>query len=319
MNYWTLNKIKNRLFDQGFYRTLRIPSLHRLGVEIFAFIYGCFPSPQRLITDINKMRDREGLFSGAIYAIAEHNQGFGLAVAETYTNMKSALTRLNNIMEKEGSTLLEFKTVLFSFNLSNVFRFFDYAPILRQKFQLPREEERDVYHDIPTAVEHIELSPAEKTIYHGLIKYPDTTDSKLSEIIGVNRQKITRAKRNFEGDGLFRIVRIPDLKKIGFEVLTFGHITFKSSTLPVTLEKHAEYLKYIDNVILAVMEETESVFIGAFETFRECKKGISNITENQKSRELFKEEPEIMLFSMQDLTTVLEHGYEPIVRKVLQI
>ncbi len=318
LNQSTINKIKNRLKKADIYFTIRVPFLQHLGAELFAVIYGSFPSVTLTDSTLDAFDNTEVRFEEAFYAAGETNQGFGFAIARNYTDMKKDLILLEKICREMKFGRGAIHSVLFSAQLANIYRFFDYAPLLRQSFGLKIDEERqDMLSTIATDIKEIGLNSIEKKGYHGLIKYPEATDKGLAEKIKVTRHAVTKMRRNFEAEGLLKTINIPNLQKLGFEVLAFGHIKFRPDISFIDIKKHPDTRRYENNIIFAMMEEFETIFLGVFENFSECKRAVSQITEASKTREYFSEDPNIMMFSIPDLKIWRNHSYEAIVRKIL--
>ena len=74
--------------------------------------------------------------------------------------------------------------------------------------------------------EEVIFSNTKKKIYCVLIQYPELSDSEIGTKVGVSRHTVSRLRRGFENNNLIRKINLPNLKKLGFEILTFFHIRF---------------------------------------------------------------------------------------------
>ena len=58
------------------------------------------------------------------------------------------------------------------------------------------------------------------------------SDSAIAREIGVSRHTISLSLRRFEYNKLIRIINLPNLNKLVFEILAFYHIKFDTSNFP---------------------------------------------------------------------------------------
>ncbi len=316
LNHWTVNKIRNRLRWLGAYRTVRVPYLQHLGAEIFGVFYGRFPPFTINETTVSALKKMQSEFEEVIYVANELNQGFAFSVAGDYTSIKRDIYLFNRICQMQKSSVIDVNSVLFSFHLATFLRFFDYAPLLRHTFGLDLGEGEEMVPP-PMISSKWHLNMQEKRVFYSLVRYPEMPDKNVAEMVGTTRQFVTKNRKRFEEAGLLKTMRIPDLKKLGFKVLALGHIRFRGDIELRDIKNHPYAMRYENNIILAVMEEYESVFLGVFKTFAESKKVVSRIIEKKDLREYFLGTPNILLFSIPDLLIGRELAFEHITRKML--
>ena len=320
INQWTVNKIRNRLRISDMYRTIRIPFLQHLGAELFGVFYGRFPSFTRIETTLNPLNKIQLGFEEIIYAASELNQGFAFGIAEDYTSIMENMYKFNIICQEQRFGDSNINNALFSFHLLDVFRFFEYAPLLRHTFGLEidgKEQDMLLFH--PTKITEYHLNDLEKKLYYNLVKYTETSDKALSERINVTRQFVTKTRKRFEKDNILKTVRIPNLKKLGFEVLALGHIKFRLDVTLTDLKEHPGTMKYGNNIVLALMEKSESVFMGAFKSFSDAKNAVSQITEDKDVRKYFLAEPDVLMLSIPNLTVWRDHNFESVTGDIIGI
>ena len=84
-----------------------------------------------------------------------------------------------------------------------------------------------------------------------LTKYPEISDSKIGGEIGVSRHTVSRLRRDFVQNNLIRKINLPDLKKLGFEIMTFYHIKFDPSNPPDIETDDIELLMNDSSIFMA--------------------------------------------------------------------
>jgi len=63
------------------------------------------------------------------------------------------------------------------------------------------------------------LTQNDKLVFYGLVQWPDLSDVELSEKVGVKRPTVTAIRHKLEENKLYQTFRIPELSKIGCEML----------------------------------------------------------------------------------------------------
>lgn len=139
----TLTSIKRRLADHGYYRTLMIPLVNRLGCELLAIIYMQFNPVIPLQERVETTKKTIEVFDEIFFSVGEEEKGFSMSLSQNYTN----IGRINEIRTETFGRLglLEKEyphEVIFPFETSHIHRFFDFAQILKQLFSIEDDGEK---------------------------------------------------------------------------------------------------------------------------------------------------------------------------------
>lgn len=315
----TFNAIKNRLRRRGYYSTVIIPYLQELGCELLSVSYGWTNPSIPLETKLKKIGD-DILCSGVecFYQVAESNQAFSLLMGLNYTDLKINVETLERRLSKLkflGNQAI--RIIFFPFKTSKIFRFFDFAPLIAKTFELNFDEKR-----ISTDFEEKgkrRLSQIEKRVYYGLIKYPDLSDSKIAEKMSLERHTVANIRKRFEKEKLIKKIRVPDLKKLGFQMLVFSYSRFNPLTPLDKRKKGIELLLKGYPNIMMLTSHSEAVNLFVVRDFEEYKKSKDEVISYYSSKNFFAEYPTLLTFSTSNMRILKNFEFGPIVRKVLKI
>jgi DNA-binding MarR family transcriptional regulator len=312
----TLTSIKRRLAQHGYYRTIMVPQVNRLGCELLAIIYMQFnpviPFQERLETTKKTIE----VFDEIFFSVGEEEKGFSMSLSQNYTN----IGRINEIRtETFGKLGLLDKEypheVIFPFQTSHMCRFFDFASILQQYFNLEDHrtgETADLFKDVTP----VELSMKEKKVYSALVEHPTATTQEIGDLVDLSRHTVSRMKNEFFDNGLLQLLTLPDLQQLGFDILAFYHISFNPNKAPA-----ASDLAYLasPSTIFFANRKFESVLLCAYPTFQEYKKDEMNKIRYLKEHNLFSQPPFVRTYMFEHMKLIKDFDFAPIVRKTLSI
>jgi DNA-binding MarR family transcriptional regulator len=318
----TVTAIKNRLKSRGFFMTVRVPQLQRLGCELlsvnYAHLNASVPAPKRLEVGRSLLAD----FPEIYYLASDERAGFALSLNRNYSSAKQNTERFFRVYSESEFLLPEgYEAVHFPFGQSRISAFFDGASILARDFGVEEREERRAPREAPRefAVRNpaVDLSRIEKKVFRGLVANPDLHDSSVAKQIDVTRQTVTKMRKNFEALGLIRTVRVPNLQMLGYEVLCLLHQRYRpSQTLEVrgTLEE-----PFYDKlpVVFRVAGDTEAVEILAFHNFKEHVEAMVAVSKFNRENRFVAREPVSFTFALRDLFPIKNHVYDRAVDRVL--
>ena len=129
----TVTSIRNRLKDKGYFRKLIIPRLQNMGCQMLVSIYTSFspliPLEERVVITGEAIEVFEEIF----FSVGEQDKGFSLSLSKDY----ATIGKINDIRTQTfgGRGLLEEEypnMVVFPFDISRVYRFFDFSPLLKK-------------------------------------------------------------------------------------------------------------------------------------------------------------------------------------------
>jgi len=87
------------------------------------------------------------------------------------------------------------------------------------------------------------MASTEKGIFHRLIASPGPSVAQLANKIKASWNTIAKLKGGFLRDGLMAPKVIPNLDKLGIQLLTFIHMTFGPTILPSQTKEAIEKIQ----------------------------------------------------------------------------
>lgn len=319
----TFSTVKKRLFQQGYFRSLRVPIFQHLGCELLVVSYGKL---NRQTTLKERLNISKKLWLGTpehIYIISESNQGVIISISNNITDFEEHFEDITQIYkEYEFFESRGFTTILFPFNLFRIFNFFDYAPFINRFFNLnfePHNENDIVSNKVMSKVEHYEMTKLEKAIYYGLVQYPEYSDYKIAEVAGCSRHTVSRMKNEFYANKLMRTTRIINLDRLGLNILAFTHSRFNPKT---TIDERKQYLQKINDLqtpIFNISRRLEGVMLTPFKNYLEYQDIHGEVTRYSARKELLQDDPTTMLLSIPRMTTLKDHENAMLVKKILEL
>ncbi|KAA0002453.1 MAG: hypothetical protein FE043_04135 [Thermoplasmata archaeon] len=310
----TVTSIRRRLREQGYFRTIRLPMLQNMGCEILGVSYTNFNPVIPLKKRVEITEDKIEISEELIFSLGEFEKGFSLSLSKDYTS----IVRINDIRTETFGRLglleKEYPTeVIFPFEVSKIYRFFYTPPLIKKHFELKFDDEEEM----PLGKsKRIHLSEHEKRVFYGLINHPEESDKKIGEILNVSRHTVSKMRKKFEREGYFKTVRIPDLNKLGFEILAFYHIRYDPSNPPdFELDETKALLN--ENVIFMATRKFETVILGAYANYEEYKSDKVKKMQFLKSNKWVAKNPVIRTYGLSKSTIIKDLNFAPITRKIL--
>lgn len=289
--------------------------LNYLGCELMAVIHSQFNPVIPLEKRVQTTKQAIEVFDEIFFSVGEQEKGFSLSLSQNYTN----IGRINEIRtETFGSLgLLENEypnEVIFPFETTHVTRFFDFTRILNKAFELGRKgsaEKREWF----TELNDVELSHKEKEVFLALVKYPTATTQQIGERVGVSRHTVGRIKNRFFEEGLLRRLVMPDLDKLGFEILAFYHIKFNPDNPP--REEDIAKLDSASTIFLA-RRKFEIVILSAYLTYQDYKEDKMDKILFLKEHDIISYTPPVKKYVFDRMTIIKDFDFVPITKKTLQ-
>jgi len=311
----TLTSIKRRLSAGGYYRFLIFPLPNRLGCELLATIYMQFnpviPLKQRMETTKRTIE----VFDEIFFSIGEEEKGFSISLSQNYTN----IGRINEIRTetfgKLGLLEKEYPhEIIFPFETSHIHRFFDFSPFLQHLFKLEDSQKISTTSELFRKISTTEFSPKEKKVYSALVKHPTATTQQIGDLVNLSRHTVARMKKNFFEDGLLQTLILPNLKKLGIEILTFSHIRFNLNKAPSTQDLT---ILNTPSTIFFACRKFEAVLLSAYQTYQDFKEDEMNKIRYLKEHNLFSHPPFISNYMFERMEVIKDFDFSPLVRKIL--
>lgn len=311
----TLTSIKRRLAAEGYYRPITFPLPNRLGCELLAVIYMQFnpviPLKQRMETTKRTIE----VFDEIFFSVGEEEKGFSVSLSQNYTN----IGRINEIRTetfgKLGLLEKEYPhEVIFPFATSHIHRFFDFSPFLQSIFELEELKNTSTPPELFKVINTTEFSLKEKKVYSALVEHPTATTKQIGDQVNFSRHTVARMKIKFFQEGLLRPLILPDLKKLGIEILTFSHISFNLNNAPTTKELS---ILNTPSTIFFASRKFEAVLLSAYKTFQEYKEDEMNKIRYLKEHNLFAHPPFMSTYMLDRMEVIKDFDFSPLVHKIL--
>ena len=317
LKHSTVTSIRHRLRENEYFRTLNIPSLENMGCKMLVAIYTNF-SPLIPLEERVKITGKTiEVFEEIFFSVGEQDKGFSLSLSKDY----ATIGRINDIRTQTfgGRGLLEEEyphMVVFPFEISKVYRFFDFAPLLKNTFNINLDLKREVINLSLVAKEEITFSETEKKVYCMLVNYPESSDGEIGNKLGVSRHTVSRLRRHFESEKLIRKINLPNLKKLGFEILTFLHIRFDPRN-PPNIEKDEAALLMSNSTILMASRMFEAFMVSVHVDYDDYKRDSTRIMQVLKENKWIAENPTIRTHSLNELIFIKDFKFAQISKKIV--
>jgi len=311
----TFTSIKKRLKDQGLFRIVNVPLLNRLGCELLTIIYTRFNPVIPLEERIRTTKKTIEIFEEIFFSVGEQDKGFSVSMSKNYTN----IGRINDIRTETFGKLglLEDEypqEAIFSFENSSINHFFDFSRVLKNLFSI--EDDDKIKDNIGwfNTLQEVHLSNKEKKTYLTLIENPEDTTTEIGKQVGVSRHTIARMKKDFIKNNFIKTITLPNLQKLGFEILAFYPINFNPGKAP-----NKKDLQILDtySTIFRASRLFETILISAYPTYQDYKEDKMFKIRYLKENNLISTNPLIGEYMFERMVVIKDFDFAPLVKKTL--
>lgn len=264
----TVTGIKNKLWRKKFYNRERIPNFPALGCELIGFSHIKF-NPSGTFDErcdkgaIDKIsRNPEFVFVNSL-----DTEEFVIHISRNYTDFTDSADSVWDIY-KENDFINEISVYHFPFKNSVMPRFMDFSSLLHSIFGLrtkhvPREK-------FFTSSDP-DLSNTEKIVLYAMARFPNASDTEIAKNVSLSRARISQIKAKLNNSGLIKSAIIPDLGKVGCDILWVEYMEIKPCK-ESTIGKDIINLEKMDpRIILSILRDTDYMSISAVEDYTEYK------------------------------------------------
>jgi len=317
LKHSTATAIRHRLRNNEYFRTLIIPRLQNLGCNMLVAIYTSF-SPLIPLEERIRITERTiEVFDEIFLSVGEQDKGFSLSLSKDY----ATIGNINDIRTQTfgGRGLLEDEypsMIVFPFTISKIYRYFDFAPLLRNHFELDFEIEKTVRNYGARDSTNVMFSETEKNVYYLVVKYPEMSDDEIGKELGISRHTVSRIRRGFEKDNLLRKINIPDLKKLGFQILTFTHIRFDPRN-PPDMERDEAAVLMSDSTIFMASRMYETVMLSIQYDYDEYKQDRTKMMQILRENKWIVKDPVMRTYGLNTMIFIKDFKFAPIARKIV--
>ncbi|MCK4457427.1 MAG: hypothetical protein KAW39_06780 [Thermoplasmata archaeon] len=311
----TITAIRRRLHQEGYFKTVRIPAVYRLGYELTVVGYGRYnPSAdgglRKRFIDAMK-RENKGLY----YFLTSPDFFLFVSASKNYTSFRRWAERLE--FEFSDTDLFGNSTrtwAVFPHGTTKPVRHFDYSRPLSLLFGIGEK----ITEEAPfQKVEVRELTKKERTVLKGLVDHPEFTDAALSERTNASRQAISSMKKRFEKAGLIRTARVVDLGKVGYRIYSFVHMMFSPKSTPKARIEGTRKALEVAPSFLASVGNSESIWCSAHRNFDEYSKARKALGSLYAGREYVVGEPEVELVALNEADTPVNCDFSNLIGEAL--
>jgi len=124
--------------------------------------------------------------------------------------------------------------------------------------------------------------------------------------------EISKVYRFFD----FKWIKLPNLKSLGFEILSFLHIQFDPRNSP-DIEKDEAAMLMGDSTVFMASRMFEAVIISVYSNYDDYNKDTTRIMQTLKENKWIAENPMIRTYSLHEMIFIKDFKFAPITRKVL--
>jgi DNA-binding MarR family transcriptional regulator len=317
LKHSTVTSIRRRLKEKEYFRKLIIPKLQNMGCQMLVTIYTNFSPLIPLEERVEITGKTIEVFEEIFFSVGEQDKGFSLSLSKDY----ATIGRINDIRTQTfgGRGLLEEEyptMVVFPFEISKIYRFFDFVSLLRKTFKI-KSEDKDEIIKLPFSDKiSVNFSDTEKNVFCMMVSYPEMSNNDIGREIGVSRHTVSRLRRNFEEKNLIRHICFPNLQKLGFEILVFSHIRFDPRNPPNIVNDEATILMS-DSTIFFASRIFEAVMISIYRDYDDYKSDMMKITHVLKENHWIAQEPIIKSYGLNTMVFIKDFKFAPIASKIV--
>jgi DNA-binding MarR family transcriptional regulator len=317
LKHSTITSIRHRLKNHEYFRKIKIPHLQDMGCQMLVVIYTNFSPLIPLEERVEITGKTIEVFEEIFFSIGELDKGFSLSLSKEY----ATVGRINDIRTqtfgRRGLLEDEYPSmVVFPFKISRIYRFFDFSPLIKKRFKIDFTIEEKLEDFSLQNYEQVDFSDTEKNAFCMMVSYPEMSDSAIAREIGVSRHTISLLRRRFEQKKLIRMNTLPNLKKLGFDILVFYHIKFDPSNSP-DLEHDETALLMSDSTILFTTRMFEAVMISVYLDYDDFKSDMMKIMRILKENKWIAIDPVIRTYGLNTLVFIKDFKFAPITHKMV--
>jgi DNA-binding MarR family transcriptional regulator len=334
----TLTSIKKRLHKLQYFQSYYVPMLNRLGIEMLGIIATDFnpiiPLEERINLSTNDIESNEEIF----LSIGALEQGFSLSFVQDYSTFAEINEARTEIFGKEKLIDKSYPfELVFPFDISKIYNFFDYSHCIQNFFNIDLKEfnleafqryldpkskktlgEIPIWSDIQwfKQKELENLKEGEKKVLLSLIENPNATMSEIGNHVELSRHTVSRMKKKFFDNNLIKEVVIPDLQKIGFNVLVlyFFNLSPKQAFKEELLE-----IMNVKSTIFFSARKFSMLVISAYKDYAEYKEDKLKKFGFLEEKNYVNLSPSPRKFVYNQLKIFKDFNLAPITRKILKI
>lgn len=296
----TVTVIRNRLYKNGFFIKRKIPNFKALNLELLAIAYGGF-SPQanftkRLQIGLTKIACGWNSF---IFGISTEKGFVAVFALKNYTEIEKIRTFC---FREYGDCFKDVELVIFPLEIYRIVHFFNFAPILKELFELSLPEvSESISNSKKRAISIQSLKPIDKKVLHYLVKYPDENDQNLAKLAKISRVTFSKTRKKLEGNGLVKSAVLPNFKKLNVELVALIHGKFAPKvSYEVRTEGHA-LIDSLPHHFMMITGDREGIILGLYKNYTDFEQYYELLDNFYRLKGFFISPPFSAIFPIQNI------------------
>lgn len=338
VNASTIATIRNKLKSSDYYNIIRAPILQNLDYSSIIVSYDRISflapttSPFRIIENISNK------ITNYFYMVSINDAWLGVAFAKDIVETQNIQDTIANIKYASNLSIKTTYNEIFPLELSQINNFFNYSYLLEQLFgfnlETPRNEfglelelegnteegaELDQLPSSDSKHSNSQFTPIEKQIFLLLNQNPDLSDHAIAKSTSFSSSTVNTINKRLTKKGLLRKSVIPNLGKIGFELMASTHLKFIPTT---TLSDRRKYTKYIITnfpSIFMISSNTNEIIFTIHKNFSDYQRINEELLNMYRENDLLLEDPNTIIFPLKEMNFQRYHHYQPLLKKILGI
>ncbi len=343
VNASTIATIRNKLKSSNYYSIIRAPILQNLDYSSIVVSYDRISflapttSPFRIIENISNK------ITNYFYMVSINDAWLGVAFVKDIVETQHIQETIANIKYSSNLSIKTTFNEIFPLKLSRINNFFDYSYILEQLFSIENETPRNEfgvelgYEPEPDAAAVLDgmteteprtnntkpinsqFTQIEKQIFLLLNQNPDLSDHAIAKSTSFSSSTVNTVNKRLTKKGLLKRSVIPNLGKIGFELMASTHLKFVPTS---TISDRRKYMKYIRTNfpnIFMISNNTNEIIFTIHKNFSDYQKINEELLNMYRENDLLLEDPNTIIFPLKEMNFQRYHYYQPLLKQILGI
>lgn len=313
MKLSTLTTIRYKMIEGGYYKTVNVPFVNRMGFELCAFFMLRLKSNAKG----KPLNVRKGELPNLVYIAHDRERVLAFGFYPDYTraqadlhSLVSRMTKTKNL-EKSGHW---WKFI--PFNNNDVLSYFEMSPFVRKALNIHKSEAMTTKGSVFKG-DNIHLSSFEREVLQEFVAFPDETDIQISENLNITRSTVARV-RKFLLTRSYKTLNILDLTKLNYKAISISapSLEFSFTGSRSALIKAANSIEY---PLFLSVGDYGAVFITAHKQLSGIRKKAKRVFMGGAFKGHIKDPPHIATFNLKHLIVLRDHQYLPLIKQALKL
>ncbi len=331
VNASTIATIRNKLKSSNYYNIIRIPNLQSLNYESIVISYDRISylapttSPFKIIENISNN------ITNFFYMVSITDAWLGVAFTRDIVETQLIQDKIAEIKYKSNLSIKTTFNEIFPLKLSEINNFFDYSYILEQEFGVEIDTPRNEFGlkidplSESTKVRsksknvNINFTEIEKQVFLLLNQNPDLSDHAIAKNTSLSSSTVNTINKRLTKRGLIKKFIMPNLGKIGFELMASTHFKFIPTSTISARKKIVDTVRKEYPNIFMISNNTNGIIFTIHKNFSDYQKVNEEIVNMYRENDHLMEDPNTIIFPLKEMNFVRYHYYQPILKNMLGI